>query len=201
MVALWATPEWQLLHAHESFATQLMAALFDALTWRTAGIFTDTDLMQLPVATRIALLFAMFAGCAPGTMGGGVTPTTVVVVAVALWGMLRRHQQATLFGQPISPAFVRRASIMLISSVLLVCGMALVVSVVDGVPTDYAVVLATASFATSNVNTAGLAQLSWISTTLLSVGMLWGRIGVFLVVASLYGHAQPKQPPTQIWAG
>lgn len=199
--SLWITPEWQLVHQHESTTTQLVAAVFDALTWRTAGIFTHADIMQLPVTTRIGLLLAMFAGCAPGTMGGGVTPTTLVVVLVAIWGMVRRRRAVTLFDQPLAPAFVHRASIMVISSVVLVCVMALLVALIDGVALDYAVVLATASFATSNVNTSGLAQLSWVSTTLLSVGMLWGRIGVFLVVASLYSHVQTKTTPTEIWAG
>lgn len=201
VVTLWATPEWQLMHRTDAFANKLMAALFDALTWRTAGIFTHADIMQMPVMTRIGLLIAMFTGCAPGTMGGGVTPTTLVVVALAVWGAFRRTREVHLFGQRLAPAFVRRASLMVMSSVVLVCSIALIVALVDGVAADYAVVLATAAFATSNVNAESLHQLSWVSTTLLGFGMMWGRIGVFLVIASLYSHVQPKHGSSEIWAG
>ncbi len=201
VVSLWATPEWQLLHQHEGVAMRLLTALFDALTWRTAGIFSHSDIMQLPVSTRIGLLVAMFTGCAPGTMGGGVTPTTMVVVAVALWGTLRRQSSVSFLGQPLNPQFVRRACIILISSVILVCVTALLVALVDGIAVDYAVVLATAAFATSNVNADGLQQLSWMSTTLLGVGMLWGRIGVFVMVASLYSNMHVKRRPNELWFG
>jgi trk system potassium uptake protein TrkH len=201
IVTLWATPEWQLMHRTDTLAHKIMAALMDALSWRTAGIFTHADIMQMPVTTRIGLLIAMFTGCAPGTMGGGVTPTTMVVVALAVWGAFRRSHDVRLFGQRLAPAFVRRTSIMLISSVMLVCGIALLVALIDGVAADYAVVLATAAFATSNVNAESLYQLSWLSTTLLGMGMMWGRIGVFLVIASLYGHVQTKHPASEVWAG
>jgi hypothetical protein len=82
-----------------------------------------------------------------------------------------------------------------------VCSIALLVALIDGVAADYAVVLATAAFATSNVNAESLHHLSWLSTTLLGMGMLWGRIGVFLVIASLYGHIQSKHPASEVWAG
>ena len=200
VVTLLATPEWQLMHRSDSHTHKIMAAVFDALTWRTAGIFTHADIMQMPVMTRIGLLIAMFTGCAPGTMGGGVTPTTMVVVALAVWGALRRSRDVRLFGQRLAPAFVRRASLMVISSVVLVCSIALCVALIDGIAADYAVVLATAAFATSNVNAESLYQLSWLSTTLLGVGMMWGRIGVFLVIASLYSHVQPKNVASEIWA-
>jgi Trk-type K+ transport system membrane component len=154
MVSLLISPEWQLAHAQQSWGQQVLYAGFDALAWRTAGIFQHDEVMQLPVLARIALLFAMFVGCAPGAMGGGVTPTTVVVMLIAGWNRLRQRRGVQLFGQTLPESFVRRAAIILVSGVIVVCVSALLIVLIDQVTFDRAVVLATAAFATTSVNTS-----------------------------------------------
>jgi trk system potassium uptake protein TrkH len=202
VVSLLLSPEWQSAHAQLSWGQQVLYAAFDALAWRTAGIFQHDDVMQLPVLVRIGLLVAMFVGCAPGSMGGGVTPTTVVVMLLAGWNIIRQRRGVHLFGQTLPQPFVRRAAIILVSGVVVVCVSALLIALIDHVALDRAVVLATAAFATTSVNdTTGL-PLSGVVTTILSVGMLWGRVGVFLIVSAFYGEKIPKNVQKQaVWLG
>ena len=158
--------------------------------------------MQLPVLARIGLLVAMFVGCAPGSMGGGVTPTTVVVMVLAGWNLVRQRRGVQLFGQTLPQPFVRRAAIILVSGVVVVCLSALLIAVIDQIALDRAVVLATAAFATSSVSDTATTPLSGIVTTILSVGMLWGRVGVFLIVSAFYGEKLPKNSEKQtVWLG
>ena len=201
MVSLLISPAWQSAHAQQSWGQQVLYAGFDALAWRTAGIFQHDDVMQLPVLTRIGLLVAMFVGCAPGSMGGGVTPTTVVVMVLAGWNILRQRRGVHLFGQTLPQPFVRRAAIILVSGVAVVCLSALLIAVIDQIALDRAVVLATAAFATTSVDATGI-PLSGVVTTILSVGMLWGRVGVFLIVSAFYGEKLPKNSEKQtVWLG
>ncbi len=202
MVSLLISPEWQSAHAQYSWGQQLLYAGFDALAWRTAGIFQHDDVMQLPVLARIGLLVAMFVGCAPGSMGGGVTPTTVVVMVLAGWNLIRQRRGVQLFGQILPQPFVRRAAIILVSGVVVVCLSALLIAVIDQIALDRAVVLATAAFATSSVSDTATTPLSGAVTTILSVGMLWGRVGVFLIVSAFYGEKLPKNSEKQtVWLG
>ena len=201
MVSLLISPAWQSAHAQQSWGQQVLYAGFDALAWRTAGIFQHDDVMQLPVLTRIGLLVAMFVGCAPGSMGGGVTPTTVVVMVLAGWNLIRQRRGVQLFGQTLPQPFVRRAALILVSGVVVVCLSALLIAVIDQVALDRAVVLATAAFATTSVDATGV-PLSGVATTILTVGMLWGRVGVFLIVSAFYGEKLPKNSEKQtVWLG
>ena len=201
MVSLLISPVWQSAHAQQSWGQQVLYAGFDALAWRTAGIFQHDDVMQLPVLTRIGLLVAMFVGCAPGSMGGGVTPTTVVVMVLAGWNILRQRRGVHLFGQTLPQPFVRRAALILVSGVAVVCLSALLIAVIDQIALDRAVVLATAAFATTSVDATGV-PLSGVVTTILTVGMLWGRVGVFLIVSAFYDEKLPKNSEKQtVWLG
>lgn len=202
MLSLLISPAWQSAHAQQSWGQQVLYAGFDALAWRTAGIFQHDDVMQLPVLARIGLLVAMFVGCAPGSMGGGVTPTTVVVMVLAGWNLIRQRRGVQLFGQTLPQPFVRRAALVLVSGVAVVCLSALLIAVIDQIALDRAVVLATAAFATSSVSDTATTPLSGIVTTILSIGMLWGRVGVFLIVSAFYGEKLPKNSEKQtVWLG
>ena len=202
IISLLASPTWQIAHATLPWGQQLLYAGFDALAWRTAGIFRHDDVMQLPVLGRIGLLVAMFVGCAPGSMGGGVTPTTVVVMLIAGWNRLRQRRGVQLFGQTLPQPFVRRAAIILVSGVIVVCVSALLIALIDNIAMDRAVVLATAAFATTSVNDTKGLPLSGLVTTILSVGMLWGRVGVFVIVSAFYSEKLAKNVHKQtVWLG
>jgi Trk-type K+ transport system membrane component len=97
---------------------------------------------------------------------------------------------------------VRRAAIILVSGVVVVCVSALLIALIDQIALDRAVVLATAAFATTSVSDTTGVPLSGVVTTILSVGMLWGRVGVFLIVSAFYGEKLPKNVQKQsVWLG
>ncbi|MCX6014655.1 MAG: hypothetical protein NT020_03570 [Chloroflexales bacterium] len=202
IVSLLISPEWQVAHAQQSWSHKLLYAAFDALAWRTAGIFQHDNVMQLSVIARIGLLIAMFVGCAPGSMGGGVSPTTVVVMILAGWNFLRNRRGVQLFGQTLPIQFVRRAAMIMVSGVAVVCVTTLLLVGIDHIAVDRAVVLATAAFATSSLHDTLATPLSGIATSILTIGMLWGRVGVFLIVSAFYGEKLTKNAQEQsIWLG
>ncbi len=195
-------PLWHIAHTGMTAFEKGFIAFNEALTWRTSGYFATTDIMTLSVLTRAVLLVGMFLGCAPGAMGGGITPTTFAVFVAGVVRSVRGDQTVMLMGQRVSAVVVQRALFILALgiSVVLLCTLGLVL--IDRVNPAQAVMMATAAYATSNVEVVSYATLHPASLTILSIAMLWGRVGVFAIVLSLYGRATPKSNQAQdIWLG
>ncbi len=200
--ALLLNPLWHVNHATESTAQKMFVAMVDALSWRTSGYITDQDIMALSVVTRTLILIGMFIGCAPGAMGGGVTPTTFVVFLSGVYRALRGDHTVTLMGQRIAPMVVHRAVSIVGLGIVVVLLSSSGLWLLEGISGSAAVMMATAAFATTNIEVVPFAQLHPASLTLLSIVMLWGRVGVFAIVLTLYGRATPKTVKAQtVWFG
>ena len=108
----------------------------------------------------------------------------------------------TLMGQRIAPVVVHRAVSIVGLGILVVLISAGGLWVLDDVSAGAAVMMATAAFATTNIEVVPFAELHPASLALLSIVMLWGRIGVFVIVLTLYGRATPKTVQAQsVWFG
>ena len=200
--ALLLNPLWHVTHDAYTGAEKIFVAAVDALSWRTSGYIVDQNIMALTVGTRTLILIGMFIGCAPGAMGGGVTPTTFVVFLSGVYRALRGDTTVTLMGQRIAPVVVHRAVSIVGLGVLVVLISAGGLWVLDDVSAGAAVMMATAAFATTNIEVVPFAELHPASLALLSIVMLWGRIGVFAIVLTLYGRATPKTVQAQsVWFG
>jgi trk system potassium uptake protein TrkH len=200
--AIVLNPLWHVTHEAYTGAEKAFVALVDALSWRTSGYIADQDIMALSVGTRTLILIGMFIGCAPGAMGGGVTPTTFVVFLSGVYRALRGDTTVTLMGQRIAPVVVHRAVSIVGLGILVVLISAGGLWVLDDVSAGAAVMMATAAFATTNIEVVPFAELHPASLALLSIVMLWGRIGVFAIVLTLYGRATPKTVQAQsVWFG
>jgi len=53
--------------------------------------------------------------------------------------------------------------------------------------------LATSSFATSSIAESLLSTVSPVSQFIMSLVMIWGRLGIFVLVLSFYRFVTPKQ--------
>ncbi len=200
--AIVLNPLWHVSHVGFNQFEKGFVALFEALSWRTSGFLGNDDIMSLSMVTRALLLIGMFLGCAPGAMGGGVTPTTFVVFVSGVYRAFRGDTAVMLMGQRIPPVVVQRAAYIvgLGVAVVMVCTAGLMI--LDHMSVAKAVMMATTAYATSNVVVFPFAQLHPASLAILSIVMLWGRIGVFAIVLSLYGRATTKTTQTQsVWFG
>jgi trk system potassium uptake protein TrkH len=139
------------------------------------------------------LLISMFIGSAPGAMGGGVTPIALFVVLRAWYASFQRDRLVTVLGETLPLNVIRRA----MQIVAIGAGVVVVSSVwlllVDGMTFADAVLLATSSFATSSVAESLLVETSPLSQFLLSLVMIWGRLGIFVLVLAFYHNVSPKQ--------
>lgn len=190
---VFSAPAWQFAHAESSVGERVVRAVFEAISARTSGIFVESDITGLPVLNRVWLLISMFIGSAPGAMGGGVTPIALFVVLRAWYASFQRDRLVTVLGETLPLNVIRRA----MQIVAIGAGVVVVSSVwlllVDGMAFADAVLLATSSFATSSVAESLLADTSSLSQFLLSLVMIWGRLGIFVLVLAFYHNVSPKQ--------
>jgi trk system potassium uptake protein TrkH len=190
---VFSAPNWQFANADMSVGERVVRALFESISARTSGIFVESDIAGLPALNRVWLLISMFVGSAPGAMGGGVTPIALFVVLRTWYAAFQRDRLVTIMGETLPPYLIRRAmQIVAIGSGVVVAS-SMWLLVVDGMAFGDAVLLATSSFATSSVGESLLAETSAFSQFLLSLVMIWGRLGIFVLVLSFYRHVTPKQ--------
>ena len=87
---------------------KLLAACFQSVTTRTAGIATMSQ-KGLTVPSVITSMFLMFIGGSSVGTAGGVKVTTVAVVALSVAATVRGNNDVTCYGRRISNQIVRKS--------------------------------------------------------------------------------------------
>lgn len=187
------SPQWNIAHATEPLSTRIAQAVYSAIAQRTAGLMVVDAPTTLAPTAQLWLLLSMFVGSAPGAMGGGVSPITLAIVLAGVRARLTQESTVMLWGQRVAPLLVRRAGWIAMAGVavvLVVTGLLIWWLGVDGRTALY---VATASFATVEIPAQTLATLPVGAWYLLTGAMIWGRVGTFLLVVSIYGRVRPKR--------
>ena len=191
------------------FWQKLNAAFFQSVSTRTAG-FNSVDFGSMNEVSKILSIGLMFIGAAPGSTGGGIKVTTVVVVLMTAVSVARGYEDTVIMKHKIKRQMVNKALTVVLTGfllILLVSGVMVytthsgtAVSAID------ALFEATSAFATVglSVGITGIANLP--SKLFLIVTMFVGRIGPVAFLLSLTagaGKVNKKQvmPEGQIQVG
>jgi trk system potassium uptake protein TrkH len=188
----------------------LLAAVFQAVTPRTAG-FNTLDIGALRPATLFLFMVLMFIGAAPGGTGGGVKVTTFSITVAALWSTVRGARDPSIFGRRLTPVLVARAffiSLIAFLALNVIAGLLLVSEDRALLPTLFET---TSAFGTVGLSTgeAGgptslVGQFTAAGKLLVAAMMFMGRIGpLTLAVAVAHGDtpARIRYPEGKILVG
>lgn len=97
------------INAEMPAGQQVLAALFDAVSPRTAGM-NSTDTAALSEGGHLFTILLMFIGGSPGSTAGGIKTTTLVVLMVQMIAQMRHSQTTSIFRREISGDILRKAS-------------------------------------------------------------------------------------------
>lgn len=154
----------------------MLAAFFDAVTARTAG-FNTTDTAALSSSSKLLTILLMLIGGSPGSAAGGIKTVTVMVLAVYVWSNLRSEKGCNVFGRRLLDDDIKKASNVLIISLMLAMTAALVMSAIETLPMEDIMFEVFSAIGTVGMTTGITRSLSTASRLILILLMYCGRIG------------------------
>lgn len=168
----------------ESLSDGLLMSAFQAVTLRTAGFCTMPQQNLTEAGTFFSMLF-MFVGGSPVGTAGGVKTTTIVVLVLTAWGLIRGRQETAVFGRTLSPETIRKALGVVIISMAAI-GTALLALLIaekgNFLDMAYEVISATATVGLSRDVTPGLGS---VGRVIIVICMYLGRIGPISLAIAL----------------
>lgn len=196
--------EWQRTLGGLSVPDKLVNALFQSVTLRTAG-FNSVDLAELRGATVVLLLAFMFVGASPGSTGGGIKTTTLVVLLAAIRAAIGRQGAITLYEREVPREIVLRSLAIAVISFGVVGGTLFLLLLFEPQPFLPLLFEATSAFGTVGLSLGATAALGPAGKLIIIAAMFVGRIGP-LTLALLLGTSAARRtavhyPETRLMVG
>jgi len=179
--------------ADMSWPQRWLAALFGAVTARTAGFTTvPLSIDGISESGTLLLISLMFIGASPGGTGGGIKTTTVAALMAATRSTLRGREAVVIRNRTIADKVVLRAVGITMASLLFVLVMALLLSFASNLngkdPFTFLEMLFTcvSAFATVGLDLGVTEELGRFGQAVLLVGMFVGRLGILLLLSAIW---------------
>jgi trk system potassium uptake protein TrkH len=196
--------EWGHSLAPLSVGDRLVASVFQSATLRTAG-FSTVDLSAMGTPMLLLSLALMFVGGSPGGTAGGVKTTTVAVLVLTFWAMLRNRTDVEVFGRRVPAPNVYRAAAVAVVSLAMLFVLAFVLFAVEpDLPFRSLLFEAVSAFGTVGLTVGATPSLGIAGQLTVCALMFVGRLGPFtLAVAAGLSkeRAAYELPATKIVVG
>lgn len=179
------------------------AALFQSITLRSAGLQT-IFLAELSAPAALLCSLWMFIGAAPGSTGGGVKITTVVIAVVAVRALLSEQGEVQLFGRRVAGALVNRSLVIVLLAGGVAASAVFMLCLTEDFPLHVLLFEAVSAGTTTGLSMGVTAQLTSVGRFVLIGMMFIGRIGpltLALAVGEGEKQAAYRYPLTRIAVG
>ncbi|NEP00382.1 MAG: ATPase [Symploca sp. SIO2E9] len=175
-----------------SLQEQLLGAWFQSVTSRTAG-FNTIDINKMTTAGLFITIALMFIGASPGGTGGGMKTTTLRVLVSSTRAILQGKEEVYLYQRQVPIELILKAVGVLVGSVTTVISATILIALADP-QLEFIQILfeVVSAFATVGISTGITAEVSALSKLILIVTMYIGRVGIWLLMASLLGDPRPS---------
>ncbi len=183
-------------------SNQLMRSLFQSLSARTAGFPGLSDFDMLQSESQLLIMMLMFIGCAPASMGGGITTGTFGVLLLNLRSYALGLPEVRWGYRTISPDIVRRAGVVLTVSIGLVVLATWLILMTHRLPLNMVLFEVISAFATCGLSLGITGELNLFGQLMIMVLMVWGRLGALTLVTALGANGEAKThvhyPPEKV---
>ena len=171
---------------------RILPSLFQSVTLRTAG-FNTMDLTGFSGSGKTIMILWMLIGGSPGSTAGGMKTTTLAIILVTLFSVIRRKQDVECMGRRIGTDTIRNA-VAIASIYFLTFFMGgMIISSIEKLP------LLTCLFETASaLGTVGLSlgitgSLGTVSRLVLISLMFLGRVGGLTLIYAAQSVHRPVQ--------
>ena len=182
---------------------RMLAALFSAVTPRTAG-FNTVDTASLSEGGTLLTVILMIIGAGSGSTGGGVKISTFAVQLLSVFAYMKGRQDVNVMERRLDQTLCRRA----FCSVLLYIGIALgasyVISAVQPLPLKNIMFEVFSALGTVGLSTGITSQLELLPKIIIILLMYAGRVGsvtVFMAVTDFRNLGATRFPEEELIIG
>ena len=181
---------------------QALAALFQAVSPRTAG-FNTVDLAKLTSGGGLLTIALMFIGAGPGSTGGGVKVTTVVVCLLTLAAYIRGRREVGAFNRRLDEEQIHRSAAGVTLYMTLAMAGGFLILATQPFPLQDALFEVFSAMSTVGLSTGITRDLSPLNRAVVIVMMYCGRIGSLSMLMALAQRSAPrvKDPVEHITIG
>ena len=186
-----------------SWQGRLLAAVFQAVTPRTAG-FSTVDVGALTQPTLMLLVALMFIGASPGGTGGGIKTTTFLVPLAVILSTIRGSPDPVLFRRRLPAFVINKAVTLALLGLAFVFTMAVVLTRVEGADLLPSLFEVTSAFGTVGLSTGLTPHLSPVGRGIIMVTMFTGRVGLLTLAFGLTRRERPvriRYPEQRLYVG
>lgn len=173
---------------------QLVGASFQSISAATTTGFNTINIGAMSGVSLLIMILLMFVGSSPGSTGGGIKTTTFALMLSTTSAVLKEKPYINVFDRRISQEQVKKAFVIGLISVLVVCFGVLIFTIVEDFPLLSSLFEVTSAFGTVGLSTGITPSLSALGKVTLSVIMLIGRVGPLTVGLGLFGRPKSGKP-------
>lgn len=157
---------------------RIMAALFQSVSTRTAGMNT-IDLAACSPISKLLMSVLQFIGAAPGSTGGGVKVTTFAVLILTIRSVAQGRDDCVIGGHHIESKTVYRALTIIVIGAVAAFGSAVVVyyNTAETVSVIDCIFESCSAFGTVGLSVGVTGQLNTGAKLLYMACMFMGRVG------------------------
>ncbi|KXZ39336.1 trk system potassium uptake protein TrkH [Alkalithermobacter thermoalcaliphilus JW-YL-7 = DSM 7308] len=167
-----------------SLKGKILAALFQAVTPRTAG-FNTIDLASLEDTSKFLTIILMFIGGSPASTAGGIKTSTLAVLAFAVIALVRGREDVEAFNRRISYTAVNKALAVVAIGITLIIFVTMGLSFTHNFEFINVFFESVSAFGTVGLSLGITSELSNIGKILIIFSMFAGRVGALTILIAL----------------
>lgn len=191
-----------------TFGEKLLNSFFTSVSTRTAG-YDSVGMSEMTEFSQLGSVMLMFVGAAPGSTGGGIKVTTLMVLIMTVVSYIRNKNDVELFRHKIDKLTIYRTLVISVLSMfaVAVCFVALYFSMPEDTEAGAVQCLfdAVSAFSTAGLTAGATALTGFAGKCLLIVTMFIGRVGPVSLIMSLVMNSRERKnivvPDGQILIG
>jgi len=175
------------------FPTKILAALFQAVTPRTAG-FNTLSLSDMTIASKFLTIILMFIGASPAGTGGGIKTTTFAVILYTVLSVIKGEEETVLYKRTISRNIVYKAVAISFISVFIIFSVTMVLSITE--TSDFLTILyeTISAFGTVGLSLGLTPELTTVGRIIIIFTMYTGRVGPLTLALALAKRQRRPKP-------
>lgn len=190
------------------FGEKLLNSFFTAVSARTAG-YDSIGMGEMTEFSQLGTVLLMFIGAAPGSTGGGIKVTTLMVLIMTVVSYIRNKNDVELLRHKIDKLTIYRTLVVSVLSMFAValCFTALYFSMPEETEAGAVQCLfdAVSAFSTAGLTAGAAALTGAVGKWLLVATMFIGRVGPVSLIMSLVMSSRERKnivvPDGQILIG